>query len=1152
MMLTNKSGRFPVVRIILFALLLGMGSVHMAFAQGNDELTPTEMLSRSIELLQQQRYDEAIDAMTEYLDAVAYTKMPRMLKKAQDVRYRLAIILIDRNRKEDAIEILEDYVSKQPAMHMRRALKMLVACYFDTAMYEEAIDAAKRALDYNENPYVVAVDISLKEDETFGDEEEAEVDAPYTQTELTMLQFVIAESHFNLENMEECIAPFTYVSKNTEDDQRKGYSIMQMINAMIELESFDRIIAWVPELYKTTARFDIRVNLALLTAASTLYGEGEYDSALPLYRMIVPREELLEYQEKRLKKLRIEAGLPPDMGEELTPGEILLFGQQKAEEPSKAAAKINNLSSTSTVMEEESEEPEELVVPQEIQELEALLTALRNMQPYEDHVNFQMAQLYRNVDRFWEAVRFFETVSAAEETISFEDTSIYGRSVYETVTILADQLGEQLEAESQALAFLDTHKEGLYPRLVAYILTRYYQRQKDWKSVEALKPYVDGIQRSSDMDWSRYDTELYFMQGVAQLMQQHYTNAVNGFNYVISEFPGTDQEANSLFWCGFSFLCLDDHEKAYDCFERYTRDFPGGPLLDEAYYQGGICLFGLDRLSEAKERFSYVVDSYGTNSTVYSDSCIMRADILASEGGDSLDKAVEDYRNAFKYATRVTQATKATFKMCDLFKADEQFYGLSYIEEAVNLYLANWGDDNEADLAKALFWLGRVMIAQDRYEEAANSYFQAIVDYGGNLRQDGVDLMIPELVKICKVFLNDEQRENMRTRLQLKSQTTDSMTLSLRLRVILSKLDGNEIELGKELIAELPDLENASPPVLSLICEASFAQQDYSRAEEILRIFKYKFEDSDYMRSAYKLRASGQINSKDFAGALETIKSAQEEYGTDPQSSWAQLMKADVLLSQSLLLSSDEPLAPEMLLDESKRQLQLAKDRLAETKAELAQAKKDGDKEATVERLTTEQGSITKLINELQMAADGKTGTGETRTLLAKCKLDQAREENKNVMGVAEWRGAPYAQATYQLGRVEEAAGKLLAAHGFYQRVYYQYKGLADGHWGAEAYLAAARCLDKLSADPGTGQKDRERYKAARLNTLRAMLYDRYVNKLPQAETARELLGPSEVATIDAFMTSNATTNIVVSVEEEPEAQPVKKVEDTAEAGGEA
>jgi len=231
--------------------------------------------------------------------------------------------------------------------------------------------------------------------------------------------------------------------------------------------------------------------------------------------------------------------------------------------------------------------------------------------------------------------------------------------------------------------------------------------------------------------------------------------------------------------------------------------------------------------------------------------------------------------------------------------------------------------------------------------------------------------------------------------------------------------------------------------VLACICNASFEMEDYARAEELLRIFIIQFEDSEYMRAAYKLRGYGQYAEKDYEGALATIEEAQETYGTDHDVAWAQLMKAQVMLDQG--------------------------------------------------------------------------------------NIDGARLANMNLLNVPSWRGTPVAQATFQLGLVEEAAGEPLKAFGFYQRAYFQYKGHAGGHWAAEAYLASARCLEKLGL-----ANDRR-------NTYRAMLFDPYVNTLPQAEEARTALGVSEVAEIAAYIETGGATNITITVEV-PSAEVVSEI----------
>lgn len=1152
-MLSNHKSRFSVFRTILIAFFLLQSVPTRCLAAG--EMSPGELLKGANQAMQTQDFDEAIEYLSEYLELAKNSTSDRVLVIAQDVRYKLATLLVVRDRKAEAAEILTDYIARPFGKRMRQAHKMLVACYVETDQYTECITAAESALEYNENPPAVAKIAADVEDPFLDDAVAAQTsfDDPYTAEEIEMLYFAMGDSHFNLAKMEECIEPYTYVIDHTLNPQRKGYCIMQVINALTSLEGFDRILAWVPQLYKTPARFDIRVNIALLGVASALYEAGEYDSALPLYRMIVPRDELIAYQGKRVRQMRIDAGLPPELGEPMTVDEQVLFGTADTTRSATEDQDVYEIA--------KAQDDLEMQKPMDLKELEQLLGVLKGMAPYENHVYFKTAQLYQKVERFWEAVDFYDTVYAVDPT-----SPIGERSIYEAVALLMDMLVDREEAEKRAFAYLDKYKQGQYPRLVTYVLIRYYQSQKDWKSIKAIYPYIASFEENDSPEIIKFDAEMYFMQAVADLMLQSYSNAVQSFQYVIETYPGTSPEGNSLFWCGFSYLCLDEHENAYNCFERYTRDYadlsPEESLLDEAYFQGGISLFGLDRLSEAKERFSYVIETFGPSSSVFPDSSSRRGDILGAEGGDALDTAVDDYRNAFEAAKTVSQATYATFQMCEIFKADDVNYGPEPVIEAVNLYLARWGDQG-ADLAKALFWLGRTKIQQKRYEEAAESYLEAIIDYGGELRQDGVDLMLPELVKISKVFLTEEQRDVIKTRLRLVMESADNEILKLRLRVALAQFDGTATELGKQLIQELPDLQHASPPVLSTICEASFSIKDYSRAEEMLRTFKYNFEDSQYMRSAYKLRGFGQYDSNDYEGAMLTIAETQAEYGTEREAAWAQLMKADILLKQAVLLQSTEPLSEDWLNETAKAQLETEQGRLATVNEELALAQKKPDEQA-VARLLVDKAALNEKISDLELAVLGESGEQEVRALLGQCKIDDAREENTNVFGVPSWRGEPEAQAIFQLGQIEEAVGSPRMAHNYYQRAYFQYKGHAKGYWAAEGYLASARSLKQMSEKPGLTSQERKDLEDAVHNTYRAMLYDRYVNQLPQAEMARQMLSESEVSEINALIEAGVKTNIVVDVDgeikSEPKPQPEPETSDTPEtpveemevAGGDA
>ncbi|MCF7818873.1 MAG: tetratricopeptide repeat protein, partial [Kiritimatiellales bacterium] len=733
-----------------------------------DPASPGALLKESIQAMEAGRYADASATMYMYLDAVAESKAPRVIAIAQDIRFKLATILVKDNRLDEAAAVLQAYVDAPLANHPRQAMKMLATCLYESGDYEGCAASVTNALYYDAHPVVVAQMTVKDGDKKKDKDEEEEVSVPsgnevvepaYTTAELTMLHLTLGEAYFALGKWEECIPPFTYVIGQTPDEQRKGYAIMQVVNALIAIPDFARITEWIPQLYRTTARFDIRVNLALMNAAAALYDAEEYDSALPLYRMILPREELIAYQQTKLRALRIAAGLTPDENTTMTAGEQMLFGAADVRE---AAGEEKGKDSSLLV-----DKPKELV------DLENLIIALKNLPPYETDIQYRMAQLYKEVGRYWEGVKFFDIAYAADPA-----SDIGERSIYEGVDTLLNDLGELPEAERRAFAHMGKYKEGMTPRQLAYMLTGYYQKHETMPAIKTLLPCLDGFVRTNDVAIAKYDAELYYMQAVADLVALDYEASEKGFKRVLDEFPGSHQEGNSLYWYGMSKLFLQKYAEAWPDFEQYVSRFPSEGWVDEAWFQGGICLFGMEKYDEALERFSFVIKNY-PDSSIFPEACSMRGDIHGSKG--LLDEAVADYRTAIARATKPAQATYAVFQMATVFEAEDRY---DAIIQAVEAYLKQW--DAEADIAKALFWIGKTKIQQERYDEAVSTYLDAIVKYGTDVRQDGVDLMIAELVKVSSIWLDTAAQAKLQADLQAALAATGDPVLQLRLRVTLA------------------------------------------------------------------------------------------------------------------------------------------------------------------------------------------------------------------------------------------------------------------------------------------------------------------------------------------------------------------------------
>jgi TolA-binding protein len=146
-----------------------------------------------------------------------------------------------------------------------------------------------------------------------------------------------------------------------------------------------------------------------------------------------------------------------------------------------------------------------------------------------------------------------------------------------------------------------------------------------------------------------------------------------------------------------------------------------------------------------------------------------------------------------------------------------------------------------------------------------------------------------------------------------------------------------------------------------------------------------------------------------------------------------------------------------------------------------------------------------ELAEETLSLYGGAPGTGWAQIMKGRIQADREQYDEaiktfKAVFSVGPWRNEAVAEATYRMADAYFLKEDYRKAFAFYQRTYLIYKTADGGAWAAEAYLRSAECLKALGREP-----------AAR-NTYRAMLLDDYVKDSPLAETAREALGPQEVA----------------------------------------
>ena len=1031
--------------VMILLVLLVAGSLAIAQEEVGD-ISASGLLTKAQKSLSSADYSAAIPYLTEYLKRMSGGEEPRVLALSQDVRLKLAKLMAHQSDPTSAVDYLKQYTTHLPLYKPREAYKLMAVNFYEIGEFEACISAATNALanplpqGLKENKKTVDYEtLSKKERGGFTDrqlkriekavekaggdlsegvsEQAPDPEPDYTAADLVLLNITLADAYVALEMWEESLEPYRFVIANVEQDERKGYAIMKMVNSLVALERFEEVKTLVVQLCRTNARYDIRVNVAMMDAAAALFDAKKYDSALILYRMVLPREDLMAYQEIKMNEIRRETGLPEVNVTIITnaAGRIETLFEYKS-----AAMNIRSDGLSTAV--DLSPKPPKLI------QLEEAVSMLAGLPAYENEVLFRIGLLYAKVGRPWEAV-----TALALLTVRDSESALGQRAFAEFLLVLVDPLKKYQQVETHGRKFLETHIEGLGPRMVAYALTASFQKQERWVDIKKLAPVIEGFIASKEDAVRQYEGELFYMQAIADMVLLNYPEAQRGFEKILTDYPDQEQK-NAFFWHAMTLLFQQKYQEAYDEFEAYPAKFrdKDEDRLSEVLFRGGICLFSMEKYNLAKERFTAVIKTY-PKSEVFADACSLRGDLYAAESG-GFDEAIQDYRTAIDAARKVGQATYAVFQMATLLEANASL-NKDYLKEIVKVvtaYLDNY--EEKADVAKAVYWIGKTKVAQGLMDEAVTMYLDAIVKYGGDVKQDGVDSIISDLAKLSK-SLSTSEIQSLQIRLKDEVSTADNETLKLRLRVLIAKMDRTEIELGKALIVEQEDLTKVPPPVLALICEASFESGNYSRAQDILKIFQSNFDESDFMRSAYKLRAYDLFAANEASGALKIIQEAQALYGRESDMAWAQVMKGRIQLGRQ--------------------------------------------------------------------------------------ENDAARETFNDVLRERAWRGEPFAQATFYLGSTEEASGNLKLAFAMYQRVYVQYKGYAKGYWAAEGYLASARCLQKLGLE-----NDRR-------NTFRALLFDKYVNTLPQAEVAKKELGATEVEEINTLLTSGIQSNITVDVEVE-------------------
>ena len=820
-------------------LLITSFIAFSAAAQDYSAMGVSDIVSSANLRLKRGDYAGAIPPLQEVIDRFMGLTDPAKIEVLQNARFQLARAHYKMGDIPAGMEVLEEYLQQEPRKQERMALRMVAQGLFEVSDWDKIEKVATQLL--------ALPDLS-----------------PDDRLNATLM---LGQALFQTKKWKECIVPLTYMESESKDKKSKQAAQIMIVRALVEAENWSELFVWIPRVYRTDAKYDITLNLTAMKAAKALFKQNDALNSLVLYRMVLPREVLIGFSNKRIAQL------------------------------SRKLAKDEKVGITEKIRKERLKE---------IEEIRSLIEKITELPPYEDEVAFRIGKIYHELLRYWEGYVLFEKLYSGAP-----DSEIGSAAILELVLTLYD-LQETDRAEEQILNYLEARITGKSARMLLSMMMRDNLLKQNGEKVIGLQKYLDRLPATTDADEVSAEGDLHYMMAFGYFQTGDHKASEDQFNIIITDFQESQRLPDSYYYLGMTHMMRAEYQKAIDAFKAYQEKYPEGEHFSDAIFRQGVCFFGLNNTVEAKKVFTLFVDTYPTDKFV-SEAYSMRGDIEAAKNGQddpktpdvdeydphTLDRALVDYRKAMDTSSTSKQAAYAVFQAAEVYKLEFKW---QEIIDLMKYYLELKGAD--ADVAQAVFWIGKAQISMGQIDEAIDAYLNAILTFGSDVDQEGVDKIIDELISIAEYRLTDEDRELFAIKLKLKMTDIDpdEKVLLLRLKITLALLAGEEETnaLGSSFFKENQNLNIVTPISLAVLCNVAVAEGDTEQMGRLYDYFVENFEDSDKLWTAYRAKTYQLLASDDLIAVTNVIEEAQGLYGADSFMGWSQITKGDTLLKLKL------------------------------------------------------------------------------------------------------------------------------------------------------------------------------------------------------------------------------------------------------------
>lgn len=478
----------------------------------------------------------------------------------------------------------------------------------------------------------------------------------------------------------------------------QGLAAAASFEASLEKKQLDDAMQLLPYLAKEfDARYQPRLNVALLKASDKMNDEARLSDASILLNLIKTTDLMIEFHEQKVaeKTRRIETY------------EALKRGNDRISE-----------------------------LKQEIKVLETTLTELRKLPTLRNELLVRRARNFSKTSRPYESFWMFHDLlkeNPGDKQSEFYHYAAFSgaRKVNKDAVIL--ELGRSYRSQYPNGDFYSDVTAGLVDKL------RILEENEEWVAV-----VVDYLNRKPQDPfssnflslWSAYMIEEELLQELIQQCQEW------------REMHSNPVFADGLFfWPGLAHLQLSDFQSALENFSALLVQYPTSLYAEDATLRKGICQFYVEAYTDARDTLLAFTERYTTSQSI--DQAYYFLGEIENIAGD-LEAALAYFKKADAATESQQMHDTVAFRIGDILEAKADYAGML---EHYKLYAERFGETGR--LTDAYLQIGRAYEYLNQPNAMLALYRESIERFAGAASNQGVDALVEDYAE--KYYSNQKR-----------------------------------------------------------------------------------------------------------------------------------------------------------------------------------------------------------------------------------------------------------------------------------------------------------------------------------------------------------------------------------------------------------